>query len=116
MRDGEKPSRYFCNLMKNNILQKYIPKLIDDDGVATKSQTEVEERIRNFCKDLYSNKDDELDNKMIEEFFEGDLTSHPKLSRKQQMDIDQEVTMGDLERAIKKTKIQSSPGSTGLTF
>ena len=43
MRDGEKPSNYFCNLMKNNTAQNYIPRRIDDDGVMSNSQTEVED-------------------------------------------------------------------------
>ena len=32
MKEGERPSRYFCNLLKNAVSQKYIPKLIDDNG------------------------------------------------------------------------------------
>ena len=48
--------------------------------------------------------DDEITIESIEEFFEGDSMVHPRLSRKQQIDIDREVTMDDLERAIKKTK------------
>ena len=47
MKDGEKPSRYFCNLMKKNVSQRYISKLVDDNGIVTKSQAEVEKEFVN---------------------------------------------------------------------
>ena len=41
----EKPMRFFCNLLKNQSMQRYIPKLIDDNNVPTSSQEEVNDRI-----------------------------------------------------------------------
>ena len=35
MHSGEKATKYYCNLMKNQAAQKYIPKLINDDGSET---------------------------------------------------------------------------------
>jgi exonuclease III len=55
--DGEKPSRYFCNLEKFNSLQKYIPKLrVKDDNnkeIIVTKQKKVEGETRKFYANLY---------------------------------------------------------------
>ena len=47
MRDGEKPTNYFCNLMKNNSAQKYIPMLVDESKGATNHRQKLRRESEN---------------------------------------------------------------------
>ena len=116
MRSGEKATKYFCNLMKNQAAQKYILKLINDDGSETQCQGEVEETIREFYEKLYSNQEDELMFNSIEEFFGTDCQNHKRLNDRQRDFLENEITIDELGAALKGTKKKSSPGATGFTY
>ena len=66
--------------------------------------------------DLYDNKDHEIHIDQIEDFFEDDPQDHPLLSTDQISMLNQDITMKELELALKSTKNQSSPGTTGFTY
>ena len=116
MRSGKKATKYFCNLMKNTAAQKYIPKLINEDGTETQSQGEVEESIRNFYQDLYSNQDNELLFNNIEEFMENETIEHRKISDREKERLEDKITIEELGKALKGTTNESSPGATGFMF
>ena len=52
----------------------------------------------------------------IEEFFEEDDSTHPTLNDRQRETLEKEVTIKELEIALKGTKNESSPGTTGFTY
>ena len=112
---GEKATAYFCNLEKNQVCQKFISRLRDENNVYTTTQDSVNECIRDFYKDLYKNKDDDLTINNIRQFL-GDRIDHPVLTERQKRECDREVTIEELNEALKSAKTGSAPGSTGFSY
>ena len=52
--EGEKCSRYFCNLEKRHYTEKIIPKLISQDGTEKTNFSEILSEQQSFHKHLYS--------------------------------------------------------------
>ena len=55
--NGEKATRYFCNLEKRNFVSKYMNSLIKENGSTTNIQSELLQETMNFYKKLYMKKD-----------------------------------------------------------
>ena len=70
--EGEKPSKFFCNLEKHNAVQKYIPelKVKDTDGKdkLVTDQKKVEQEIFDFYQTLYKSHEAELKTSTIDQF------------------------------------------------
>jgi exonuclease III len=105
---GEKPNKFFLNLLKSRQNQKLISK-IKSNGKEYKGQKEVEAGITNFYKDLYDSK--------VREFIEEDdyYKNCPKLNNDQIRLMDQELTLANLHEALKTCK-DSSPGPDGIPY
>ena len=62
--DGEKPSKFFCNLEKYNALQKYIPELKvrndNNEEVTVKDQKSVDRELLKFYQNLYRSQENKL--------------------------------------------------------
>ena len=54
--EGERPTAFFLNLEKQIKTENYIPKLREGDRWIT-DQTEIDDKITDYYKDLYENKD-----------------------------------------------------------
>ena len=48
--DGEKPSKYFCNLEKRNYVNKTVTRIVDDNGIEITDQKTILETIKQFYK------------------------------------------------------------------
>ena len=120
--DGEKPTRLFCSLEQKNGAQKFIPflKVEVREGNQTrikevKEQKEIEEEVKNFYSDLYSNKDGNIRIENIEDFLDNDTNSLPKLSEEVKNSMEGELTIEEAANYLKKCKNNASPGATGFT-
>ena len=60
LQEGEKPSKYFCNLKNKNYIEKTIRKLKLSNGSIVTKQEEVLDHIRSFYENLFKNRDDNL--------------------------------------------------------
>ena len=60
LQEGEKPSKYFCNLENKNYIEKTIRKLKLNNGSIVTKQEEVLDHIRSFYENLFKNRDDNL--------------------------------------------------------
>ena len=58
--EGEKPTKYFCNLETRNYVSKIIPRLTLDDGSDVTTQTEILTEVERFYKSLYQKNKDEI--------------------------------------------------------
>ena len=117
--EGEKASKFFCNLQKNFAAQKYIPKLIiKKNGIDTTitDQNEIESEALTYYTSLYSNKDLNLPTHSPEEFLGGDNINVPKLSTTEIESMEGKMTIDELTKALKKTNDSSSPGPSGFTY
>ena len=116
--EGEKPTRFFCNLEKNFNAQKYISRLkvTDYNGseILLTSQSDIEAEIKNFYEDLYNNHDNDLTNE-LNDFLDPSIP-HPKLSESQVANLEQDITLEELASVLKKSRNNSTPGSSGFSY
>ena len=61
LKEGEKPSKFFCNLENKNLIEKTIKSVQLQDGSFVTKQNQILSHIRNFYVHLFTNKDDTLD-------------------------------------------------------
>ena len=54
MEDGEKSSKYFCNLEKRSCEKKCIYKIKDESGVTISDQSDIVKEIHKYYHKLYS--------------------------------------------------------------
>ena len=58
--EGEKPTKYFCNLERRNFLNKTIKKVELEENRTIYNQSEILQQIKIFYENLYTCKDSEL--------------------------------------------------------
>jgi hypothetical protein len=107
---GEKPNKFFLNLINFRSKQKIIDQ-INDGQESYVGQEEVMRGIRKFYQDLYSKK--EADSKHNEDTSFFDLC--PKLSDKDKASIDEVLTLEEMYKAVKSCK-DSAPGPDGIPY
>ena len=116
--EGEKPTRYFCNLEKHIKNQKYIPKLeITKNGEKSyiTNQAKIEKELRQNYLELFSNKDDCITIQNIDDFV-GQNVEYNKLTDQDAQEMEGEITELELGAILKKCKNSSAPGSTGFNY
>ena len=116
--DGEKATSSFCNLEKINASQKYISRLkvkTENIEVNLDSQAQVEAEMLRFYSDLYSNKDNLLDEINIENFLGDTKDNIPKLNQEQKMSMEGLITEQEILNYLKQLRNNKSPGSSGFT-
>ena len=117
--DGEKPSKFFCNLEKYNAVQKYIPQLnvkdADNKDVTVSDQKHVEKEIFKFYQNLYKSQEVNLSTLTIEKFLDHENLSHPMLTENLASNLEGEITVKEATKYLKKCRSDASPGSSGFT-
>ena len=116
--DGEKPTRLFCSIEKQNGAQKFIPSLIikkNDKDVKIKTQKEVEGHVLGFYKNLYSDHEECRSTNTIEEFLGNCSATLPKLSVTEKLSMEGDLTVKEATNYLKRTRNNVSPGSSGFT-
>ena len=109
--DGEKVSKYFCNLENRNFISKMMPNLVKEDGSLTVDQTDIINETKLFYENLYSYKEvDEVDLDDILNF-----EDIPKLNENQKLDLEGKITLSEALHALKNMANNKSPGSDGFT-
>ena len=118
--EGEKPSKFFCNLEKYNALQKYIPQLFvkhtSGEEILVNDQNNVEQEIYNFYRKLYKSQESLQNISTIEDFLgPGHNVKYPKLTNSQANKLEGELLIEEATKYIKQCRADASPGSTGFT-
>ena len=109
---GERPTRYFCALEKNNATSRYISRL-NINGRISRNQKEIENEIFRYYKTLYKYPGE---TKLgIEEFLGDDFISLKKITEKEKLSCEGEITMVEIGKYLKKIRNNKSPGSDGFT-
>ena len=97
---------------------RFIPSLTTKDpndntkNITINKQTDIENELRNFYKDLYKTREGPTQQK-INEFLETD--NHPKIDQGDKQKMEGHLTMEEITTYIKQLKNNKSPGSTGFT-
>ena len=109
--EGEKSTKYFFNLEKQNIAKTSIKTLLKEDGSYTKTDTEVIEEGYLFYKNLYK---EELASKHEIKDYLNHTNSLRLLNKKEAESLEGKITRKECELALKNMKNNKSPGSDGL--
>ena len=110
IKEGEKSSKYFCNLENRNYTDKAMPAIESENGDLLTNQTDIINEVKTFYKNLYEEKqtiNENLNNLLPE--------NTPKLTENQMRSISGEITLDELGTAIKQMKNDKSPGSDGYS-
>ena len=108
---GEKATRYFCNLENRNFISKSMPNLFKKDGSKTESQAEILKETKTFYESLYARKpvtDININNIL-------DYPDIPKLTENQKESLEGNITHEEALKCLKNMKNNKSPGSDGFT-
>ena len=108
---GEKPTKYFCNMENRNYISKCMPNLFKIDGSKTECESEIVEETKTYYKNLYAERtvaDINLDNCLK-------LNDISKLTNEQKKQIEGNLTKQEAAKALFNMKNNKSPGSDGFT-
>ena len=109
MQDGEKGSKYFCNLEKRNFVDKSLGFIEKENGEVISDQKDILNEVKQFYANLYSFKDvNEIDLKTT-------LPNAPTLSDENSKLIEGQITFAEAALALKNMKNNKSPGPDGFT-
>ena len=110
--DGEKVTKYFCNLEKRNFVSKCMNSLKNNKGEIISDQSEILNETRQFYKKLYAKKD--RDGTDLETL----LSDHniPRLCESDKNKLEGPITYSELLYCLKKTSNNTSPGFDGFTY
>ena len=108
---GEKSTKFFFNLEKQNITKNTIKKLKKADGSIIHKDRDIIEEGRQFYEDLY--KEEDISDQEIKNYL--DKSCHSKtLNEIQSNNLEGKITVKECETAIKSMKSNKSPGSDGI--
>ena len=110
--EGEKASRYFCNLENRNFVSKRISSLINSEGKELKDNDEIKGEVLNFYKSLYSSKEQDIVNVDLNSILSN---ATPKLNDLEAYSLEGEITLNEAGKFLKTMQNNKSPGSTGFT-
>ena len=109
--DGEKVTKYFCNLEKRNFVSKCMNSLKNSKGETISDQSEILNETRQFYKKLYARKDR---NSTDLETLLSDYNV-PRLCESEKNKLEGPITYSELLYCLKKTSNNTSPGFDGFT-
>ena len=117
--DGEKPSKFFCDLERHNALQKYIPQLFvksnSGEEIEVNDQAMIDLELYHFYQKLYRSQESMLETLTIDEFIGNTNAKEPKLSREQASKLEGLLSVEEATIYMKKCRGDASPGSSGFT-
>ena len=115
LEEGEKNSKYFCNLENRSWQKKTISSLQDAEGNITSDPDKILKEIHSFYSKLYSNLDsvqDLANDDVNKALF--DNIDIPKLNEDEQLFLENPLSKQEIFDVIKSMKINKTPGFDGL--
>ena len=106
--EGERISKYFCNLEKRQYVSKQMIKLIDAKGEEIKEPLDINKKVNNLYSNLYKAKD--LEECEIEQL----VTEIPKLIQEESRSLAGKITIVEAGTSLKNMKHEKSPGTDGF--
>ena len=113
--EGEKSTKYFYNLEKQNAKEKLWTEIYDKNGKVINGTKDIQKRQLEFYENLYSSQNITPDQKEVDYFLDNDLNNN-KLSESSKDYMDQDLSENEIKNAIKKMKNNKSPGTDGIAI
>ena len=101
--EGEKSTRYFCNLEKRQYSEKIIPKLIVENREITDQRKIISEQ-ETFYKSLYSTKNTLITAENMSLFFDKDNPFITILNNNEQQNLEGLITVTEALNSLKNMK------------
>ena len=111
IQEGEKNSKYFCNLEKRNYVEKAIYRLEREDGSILADTNSIKSEVFSFYKKLYDKNENGTSEVDLKTIVEG-----PSLSHEDSKSIEGGITIAEALEALKKMENSKSPGSDGFSI
>ena len=109
LNQGEKVTKYFFNLENRNFKEKMILNVEKSNGDILTTQQDIKKEVKEFYKDLYMKRNVNDCN------FEHIKNTATILSEEAKNSIEGELTLDEVEYAIKNLSNDKSPGPDGFT-
>ena len=110
---GEKPTKYFCNLEKRNYNHKTIKELKHPDGKSVTKEEEILEEIEIFYKELYTSITS-IENSQFTSFTEN--LELPRLEDSVSSELEGDITLKECKDILSTFSRGKSPGEDGFTW
>ena len=107
--EGEKITKYFCELEKRNYVSKQMIKLTANNGEEIHEVKDITKEVKTFYERLQSER-------QVEEWEISDLVEDiPTLTLQEKTSLERKITLDEASAALKNMKNNKSPGSDGFT-
>lgn len=111
--NGEKPSKFFCNLESHNFTSKVINVIEKENGETITNQKEILCEARNYYENLYSSKENSLTNIDLNIYMQN--SNSPKLNEEEALRLEGPLTLKEAGQTLKNMKDNKSPGTSGFS-
>ena len=109
---GEKPSKYFCSLEKQNCINKTLKKVRKADGTMLTDQKEILNEFKLFYQKLFKSNENQTEYTNLENLM-GSISIN-KLTDAQAISLEGDLKIEELNVALKNMKNGKTPGIDGL--
>ena len=111
IQEGEKPTKYYCNLENRNFVSKFMNTLTTQSGQHLNTQEEILSETKRHYQNLY--KSVTTEELSLHELLNN--TAVPKLSEQDQISIEGTLTYAEMLNSLKRMSNNTSPGNDGFT-
>ena len=110
---GEKPTKYFCNLENRNFTSKIIPRVINERNEEITEQNEILRKVEKYYKTLFSQIDDELYQCNLSDEMIG--LNYDILDETDKISLEGKISYEEASKTLLSMSNNKSPGSDGFT-
>ena len=113
--EGERSTKYFCNLEKRQFKEKMIPKLIKANGEEISDLQNIIKEQESFYSNLYNSKGTVFNGIHTSTFFDEENPFITKLSEEDKNSMNGPLTYEECLKSLKNMNNGKSPGLDGFT-
>lgn len=106
---GERASKLLCHQLRQSAEIGFIAEIDTPDGITT-DQKGINDQFKQFYEDLYTTENG--DSVRMTQFFQG--LEMPAVGPQDRMDLDNDISAAEIDRAITKMKSGKAPGPDGF--
>ena len=112
LRNGEKPSKLFCNLEKHNYTDKTVRRLRNQEGINIFDQKLILAEMKTFYERLFAKQKGQGKNYDLKKIMS--KYNLPFLKEEDAKKLDGKLELSELHKALKNMKNEKSPGIDGF--